>query len=86
MSHLFIQRGDFVLNLLHVQRCLVHVQFQAAFKFLFRRRQTRHFRLRFRQGQVICRELVLRRRLLRDQPLQHLVILLQPVALGLHLC
>ena len=86
MPHFFFERGYFVLNLLHAQRCLVGIQLHAPFKLLFPRCQSRHFRLRFRQGQVVRRELVLRRGLLRDQAPQRLVILLPPVALGLRFC
>src|SRR2546430_3612652 len=86
LPHPFIERRYFILDLLHVQPGLVRVQLHAPVKLLFRRRQPCHFRLRFRQGQVVRRELVFCRGLLLDQSLQPFVILLQPVALGLGFC
>ena len=86
LPHLFIERRYFILDLLHVQPGLVRVQLHSPVKLLFRRRQPCHFRLRFRQGQVVRRELVFCRGLLLDQPLQPFLILLQPVALRLGFC
>src|SRR6267378_3897475 len=86
LPHLFFERRCFILNLLHAQRGLVGVQLHAPFKLLLRRSQPCHFRLCFRQCQVVRRQLVSCRGLLRNQPLQPLMILLKTVAFRLHLC